>query len=59
MNKDFILAGLRKQQDRLNELINQFAVKQGLEESDFYMYDKITKQIEKELSQIKKGVSAL
>jgi hypothetical protein len=54
MNKEFIIAGLRKQQELLKGLITQLDGKVDLEMRDFRLYDQITKQIEKDLGSLRK-----
>ncbi len=54
MNKDYIVAGLKKQRSRLETLIREFESKAYLEPVDFRLYDEITKQVEKDMGSLRK-----
>ena len=54
VEKEFMMAGLRKQRDLLNELIQHLKSKSDLDPEARVLYDHVTKEVERNLKQLKK-----
>lgn len=54
VEKEFMIAGLRKQRDSLNELMARLKTKQELDPEARLLYDRVTKEVEQSLKELKK-----
>lgn len=54
IEKEFMIASLRKQRDLLNGLVSQIKQKEELDKGTRLLYDQVTKQVEENLKQLKK-----
>lgn len=52
--KEFMIAGLRRQRDLLNELIAQLKFKEELDSKSQLLYDQVTRKVEQNLKRLKK-----
>ena len=52
--KEFMVAGLRKQRDLLNELMGRLKSKEELDSESQVLYDQVTKEVEQNLKRLKK-----
>ena len=52
--KEFMIAGLRKQRDLLNDLVFQLRSKEELDKGARELYDQVTKEVERNLKQLKR-----
>ncbi len=54
VEKEFMIASLRKQRDLLDGLVSQLKTKSDLDEGARILYDQITKQVEQNLEALKR-----
>lgn len=54
VEKEFMLAGLKRERDLLNELIIRLNSKEDLDLESRTLYDQVTKEVEQNLKQFKK-----
>ncbi|HNV86402.1 MAG TPA: hypothetical protein PKL97_05500 [Candidatus Omnitrophota bacterium] len=54
MEKDFLIAGIRKQCRELEDLITELDEKQVLTDGDWRRYDDTTKQVERDLRYLRR-----
>ena len=54
IEKEFMIANLRKQRDLLTNLMNQLSENDELEKGSRLLYDEVTKRVEDNLKELKK-----
>jgi hypothetical protein len=54
VEKEFMIAGLRRQRDLLNDLILRLRGREKLDDEARLLYDSITKEVEENLRRLKK-----
>ena len=54
VEKEFMVAGLRRQRDLLNELMARLKSKEELDCESQVLYDQVTKEVEQNLKRLKK-----
>ena len=54
VEKEFMIAALRKQRDLLNGLVSELRSKRELDRTTSTLYDRVTKQVEQDLKKLRK-----